>query len=99
MSFSPAALFNSYFLTVLKRETGESPVRSRHCKPGAHDLSLELGEQSLIGFPVGKAVMREERQARKPAGCWYGNSKDTGQRCFWDGMFQDALISDSDGKQ
>ena len=76
MSFSPAALFNSYFLTVLKRETGESPVRSRHCKPGAHDLSLELGEQSLIGFPVGKAVMREERQARKPAGCWYGNSKD-----------------------
>lgn len=30
-----------------KRETGESPVRARHCKPGAHDQSLEL---PLIGF-------------------------------------------------
>lgn len=30
-----------------KRETGENPVRSRHCKQGAHNHSLETATDSI----------------------------------------------------
>lgn len=51
--------------------------------------------------------MRAERQARKPAGCWYGDSNIsrsrgidcTGQRCFGTAYPKNPLISDSDGEQ
>ena len=51
-----------------KRETGEKPVRSRHCKSGMHN---PCQRQPLVRVRTGKAVMRVDRQVRKPAGCWY----------------------------
>ena len=52
-----------------KGETGAKPVRSRHCKQGAYVFGISATDRA-----IGKADVRVDLRARKPAVCWYRNN-------------------------
>lgn len=63
---------------LVKRETGENPVRTRHCDKGVS------ANKPLV--KIGKAAANDDLSARRPALCegtaatrnWTGEGKDKG---------------------